>query len=196
MVDLLRGNELRARAAYQRLDELETYYLSVKDIPLRQRNRILGEICIIRKFTVFNYIDESTELNDRIISLLDGDQSYLMHRENEFTFGSPHLLYMYFREAGKMKYTTKLIIEKFPVYPKYADGCGTGSEYLALGEYALETGDWVNGAINSEKALLKAATKDQYSVILCANFVLIRLKLRNGEIEDALECYSQLEKKF
>jgi LuxR family maltose regulon positive regulatory protein len=149
MVDLLRGNELRARAAYQRLDELETYYLSVKDIPLRQRNRILGEICIIRKFTVFNYIDESTELNDRIISLLDGDQSYLMHRENEFTFGSPHLLYMYFREAGKMKHTTKLIIEKFPVYPKYADGCGTGSEYLALGEYALETGDWVNAAINT-----------------------------------------------
>lgn len=190
MVDLLRGNELRARAAYQRLDELETYYLSVKDIPLRQRNRILGEICIIRKFTVFNYIDESTELNDRIISLLDGDQSYMMHRENEFTFGSPHLLYMYFREAGKMKHTTKLIIEKFPVYPKYADGCGTGSEYLALGEYALETGDWVNAAINSEKALLKAATEDQYSVILSANFVLIRLKLRNGEIEDALECYS------
>ncbi|WP_303871180.1 LuxR C-terminal-related transcriptional regulator [Acetobacterium wieringae] len=194
MVDLLRGNEQRAIMACQRLDELEAYYQVLEDT--KYRNRILAEISIIRKFTVFNYIEESTVINDRIIHLLDGEQSYIMHRENEFTFGSPHLLYMYFRDSGKLKYTTELIVSKFPVYPKYADGCGTGSEYLALAEYALETGDWEKAALNSEKAFFKAATKDQYSVILCAKFVQIRLKLRNGEIQEALECYYQLEEKI
>lgn len=61
----------------------------------------------------FNDIEESTERDQLILRLLNGEQSYIMLRENEFTFGSPHLSYNYFREPGLFEKTTKLMIKRF-----------------------------------------------------------------------------------
>lgn len=196
LISLLRGTEETAIVCCRQLEELEQFFLDQDESTQPDKNRMLAEINIIRKFTFFNHLEESTARNDLIIELLNGEQSYIMQRDNEFTLGSPHLLYNYFREPGAFKKTAQLITEKFPVYPRYANGSGTGSEYLARAEFALETGKWAEAELNSEKAIYKARTKDQYSIIICANFNLIRLMILQGHITNALNRFRELEKEI
>lgn len=196
LIALIRGNEETAIGCRRQLDQLEQFYNEQNKIDQTYRNRILAEVNIIKKFTVFNHIEESTVGNELILRLLNGEQSYILRRENEFTFGSPHLTYNYFREPGLYQQTVQMIIDKFPVYPQYTNGCGTGSEYLARAEYSLEIGNWAEAELNSEKAIYKARTKDQHSIIICANFVLIRLMILQGKITDSLSCLQELEKEI
>ena len=196
LVSLLRGTDETVVICCQQLEELEQYFSALDDRTRADKNRILAEINIIRKFTFFNHVEASTARNDLIIELLNGEQSYIMQRDNEFTFGSPHLLYNYFRDPGAFEKTAALVIKKFPVYPRYANGNGTGSEYLAKAEFALETGNWAEAEINSKKAIYKARTKDQYSIIVCANFNLIRLMIFQGHINDALNRFRELEREI
>ena len=117
-----------------------------------------------------------------------------MSRQNEFTFGSPHLLYVYFRDQGTFKQISQLAIDRFTTYTSFANGCGAGSEYLIPAEYALETGDLEAVELNSFKAIYKARTKDQTSIIICANFTLIRLYILQGKVSEAVDMLKQLEK--
>ena len=196
LVCLFHGNERTAIGSRRQLDQLEQFYNKQDGIDQTYRNRILAEINIVKRFTVFNHIEESTVTNDLIIKLLDGEQSYIMRKENEFTFGSPHLSYNYFREPGRYQKTVQLIIEKVPVYSQFTSGCGTGSEYQARAEYSLETGNWAEAELNGEKAIYKARTKDQHSIVICGNFVLIRLMILQGRITAALNCLRDLEKEI
>ncbi|APM39589.1 LuxR C-terminal-related transcriptional regulator [Clostridium kluyveri] len=191
---IVKGNQGTISVCAKRLDQLEQDFELMKNIDDRYRNRVIAEANIIRKIIMFNHIEETSSRNDFILELLKGEQSYILLRENEFTFGSPHLLYIYFRDQGTFKKILSTIINKFPVHSKYADGCGTGSEYLALAEYELETGGWQAAELNSFKAIYKAKTKDQNSIIICANFNLIRLYILQGKITKAIEMLKQLEK--
>lgn len=196
LISLLSGDPNLGELACQRLDQLEAYYLDNPTIERSLRNRILAEILILHKITGFNQIEESTTQNDRILALLDGQQSRLILRGNEFTFGSPSLLYLYFREPGYFQETARLIGKKFPVHAQYADGCGTGADYLALAEYHLEVGDWDEAALNAQKAIYKAATKQQEGLIIAATFVQLRLKIKDGHIQEALAEFNQLEQRI
>jgi len=196
LIALIRGNEDTAIGCRRQLDQLEQFYNEQDGIDQSYRNRILAEVNIIKKFTIFNHIEESTVGNELILRLLNGEQSYILRRENEFTFGSPHLTYNYFREPGLYQQTAQLIIEKFPVYPKYTGGCGTGSEYLARAEYSLEIGNWAEAELNCKRAIYKARTKDQHSIVICANFVLMRLMILQGKITDVLTRLQELEKEI
>lgn len=117
-----------------------------------------------------------------------------MDRENEFTLGSPHLLYVYFRDKGTFGEISQYAIDRLITYASFANGSGTGADYLIPAEYALETGDWEAAELNSFKAIYKAGTKEQSSIIICANFTLIRLYILQGKVFEAVEMLKQLEK--
>lgn len=172
------------------LDELEAYYLDKKDIDESSRNYVLGEILCVRKFTMFNCIEKMHTYNDRIISLLNGRQSSIMLNVNEFTFGSPHYLYIYFRDEGSLQKVTAISQEN--IHVNFSDGCGMGSDSLAAAEYDCETGDFHNAIIESQKAIYKAETKLQWSIIICAKFNLIRAALALGKINTAREMLREL----
>jgi LuxR family maltose regulon positive regulatory protein len=194
LISLLNGDPALAELACQRLDQLEAHYQNYPAIEQSLRKRILAEILILRKITRFNQIEESTTENDRILALLDGRQSRLILRGNEFTYGSPSLSYLYFRESGHFYQTARLMGKKFPVYAQYADGCGTGADYLALAEYHLEVGNWDKADLYAQKTIYKAATRQQEGLIIAAKFVHLRLKTKDGRIHDALADFNQLEK--
>jgi hypothetical protein len=80
----------------------------------------------------------------------------------------------------------------FPIFAELADGCGTGCDYVALAEYALETGDWQAAELYAFKAVYKAQTKEQVGLMICAYHALIRLYLYQGKADDALELLRQL----
>jgi LuxR family maltose regulon positive regulatory protein len=104
-------------------------------------------------------IDELVE-NALFNTYNDSVRSFLLKLSvmDAFTFASPHLLYTYYKEPGKLKKITEFIASEFPSYAQVANGCGTGCEYLTLAEYALETGNWQDAELNAFKAIYKAKT--------------------------------------
>lgn len=188
------GDKDKISSYTKKLESLRTTYEQMKNIDEAYRNRIIAESLIIKKFTYFNKLEPIGDTNDKIIRLLNGQQSWIMRRKDEFTFGSPHLLYIYFRDQGGFKELTQAVTAKFMAYVQFADGCGTGSDYLAAAEYALETGDWEQAELNSHKAIYKARTKTQTGIIICATFNLIRLYFLQGKTSAGLELLKHLEK--
>jgi LuxR family maltose regulon positive regulatory protein len=191
--ELISGEQERALKGIQRLNELEQIYLEMEDICPNYKNRILGEINILRIFTVFNDAGGMIEYTIRAKELLKDEKSWVIRRESEFTFGTPHFLYSYYKEAGKLDETIKIMTEGFPAFSELSDGCGTGCEYLTLAEYALETGDFAGAELNGFKAVYKAKTKDQISIGICACFTLIRLYILQGKVQEGLEMLEQLK---
>lgn len=173
-----------------RLDDLETYYLKKQGIDESKRNRVLAEILCVRKFTAFNHLEEMHAYNGRIIGLLKGRQSCIMLNVNEFTFGSPHYLYIYFRDEGSLKKIA--FVAQQNVHADFSGGCGTGSDALATAEYACETGDFDTAILESRKAVYRAETKSQWSVMICAKFNITRSALALGKIGTARETLRQL----
>ncbi|MBP1866517.1 ATP/maltotriose-dependent transcriptional regulator MalT [Clostridium tetanomorphum] len=154
----------------QRIERLQRFYENNNNVDKEYRDRIVAETLIVKKFLVFNDLEKMCVISDKARSLLQGKQSYIMLRENEFTFGSPHLIYIYFRDEGTLKKVLHIIQKNMPLHSKMSDGNGTGCEYLGLAEYSLETGDFEAAEINSFKAIYKAKTKTQASIIICAYF--------------------------
>lgn len=175
----------------QRLNELELFYQDKKDISSQERNHILAEILCVRKFTEFNHLERMHTYNERIVQLLNGRQSSIMLRVSEFTFGSPHYLYIYFRDPGSLKSLVSLLKETTS-HTVFSDGCGKGSDSLAAAEYACETGDYKKALLESHKTVYKAATKSQQSIIICASFNEMRALMSLGEIGKAQEILNQI----
>lgn len=193
-IAILKGNEETVEECSRKLDRLQRFYESLDNIEESYKNHIIAEILIIKKFTAFNDLEKMYVNNDRILKLLNGKQSYIMLSENEFTFGSPHLLYAYFRKEGSLRKILHIAMENMPIHSKIAKGSGAGCEYLMLAEYSLETGDFETAEINSLKAIYKARTKEQTSIIICAYFNLMRLYLLQGKIKEAIEKLNELQK--
>ena len=72
------------------------------------------------------------------------------------------------------------------------EGCGSGSEPLALAEYALETGDFDNVELNAQRAIYQARSYNQTSIEICAAFVLARLSLYRGKFAEGERLIGEL----
>jgi len=189
---ILLGKDSEILSWEERLNELEQYYTALTDLDKSLQNRVLGEIMIVRKFILFNDVVAMSSSDEEIIRLLNGHNSYITISDNEFTFASPHYLYLYYRDKGSFRELTELLSRDVG-YAKFSNGCGAGSDALALAEYALETGDFKNVAPQCRKAIAKATTMSQTCIIICANFSLMRLNLAEGKISEVLRLLEQME---
>lgn len=177
----------------ERLDELQLHYEQSDGIEENYRNSILGETLIIKKFIHFNHFIEMTASDKEIIKLLKGQNSCIMLRSYMFTYGSPQYLYIYFRNAGSFRELSDML-SKYVEFTRFSNGCGTGSDSLALAEYALETGDFDNVEQNCIRAIEKAETMSQIYIIACARFSLIRLRIIQGRISEAMGLLEQMQR--
>jgi len=189
---IITGGPDSAQDGVARLYELQAVYEGMEGLDPRYKNQVLAEAALTRLFSVFNNAWQMTDCIKEALRLLDGESSGLITQESEFTFASPHLLYTYYKEPGKLKETADFIAAEFPSYALACSGCGTGSDYLSMAEYALETGDWQGAELNAFKAIYKARTQNQISIIICANLTLIRLYIYQGKTKEALELLRQL----
>jgi len=189
---LTNGDPDAFQEGVRRLNELQEACELAKGPLPHGRDRVLAEIYLTRIFAVFNDGKEMAACLKEAQRLFNGDISCLQKREAEFTLGSPYFLYTCYREPGTLKEITELMASDFPIFAELADGCGTGCDYVALAEYALETGDWQAAELNAFKAIYKAQTKEQVGLMICAYNALIRLYLYQGKVDEALELLRQL----
>jgi len=185
---VLSGDRTLMDDGLMRLERLQEAYKNDDSCPEVRKKRILGGISTIRVFTVWNDQKKMMEFVRDALNYLAGYDKRIIKHDAEFTFGSPHLLYSYYKRQDDLKELTDRMIADFPDLQLLTGESSKGSDYLILAEYALETGDWNKVEINA----YKAAYKNQTGVVICAEFALIRLYIYQGKIAEAMEHLSRL----
>ena len=171
-IDMMEGARL--------LEEIEAHYQQDKTITQELKQRILGEITLIKSFSCFNDMRAMTALHMQAHQLLKG-RSSIANRDMIFTFGSPHALYLFYRDKGDLWGLTEYSERAITYYSELSNGCGVGFEHLCRAEYYLETGNFKQVEGHARKAIYKAMPMDQLSIILCARFTLARLLAARGQ---------------
>jgi len=144
------------------------------------RNRLLGEFELILSFTVYNDLKKMSAHHRKAWELLNQPTSIYDTRTN-WTFGSPSVLYLYYRESGRLEEHVRELKEALFYYTRLTNGHGNGAEYVMEAERYFITGDFVNSEISVYKALYHARSKMQTGIITCAMFLQIRLAFIKGD---------------
>ncbi|MHB1404443.1 MAG: helix-turn-helix transcriptional regulator [Desulfitobacteriaceae bacterium] len=150
------------------------------------RNRLLGEFELLLSFTAYNDIKKMTMYHRRAWELLKQPASITTNKAN-WTFGSPSVLYMFYRESGKLEEHTNDLKEKPNYYHYLTNGHGSGAEYVMEAERHFNLGDFENAEISVHKALYKAQANMQASITLCAVYLQIRLAFMKGDFTQMFE---------
>lgn len=173
------------------LTELESYYQSDNSISSDMQQRISGEIELIKAYISFNDASLMREKLIKAHTMLNGI-SYIANKNKIITFGSPHSLYLYYREAGNLLKTKECVQDMFQYYTEMAGGCGRGFDDLLQGEFFLETGELSKAELYARKAAYKAKTLNQVSVLICSIFTIARSFAAQGKFDKALDIMTDL----
>lgn len=147
-----------------------------------------GELELLLSFLEYNRIDAMSERHRRALELLGGAAT-LINNKSTWTFGSPSVLYMYWRESGKLDEELEQMDECMPYYYRLSKGHGTGAELIMRAEAHLHRGETDDAEILCHRAIFTADSKHQNSIAQCGVFTLARLALLHGDrelLEDSL----------
>lgn len=178
----------------QLLADLEEYYQNDSLTSPAGKKRIAGEIELIRSFLFFNDLEKMHACCKKAYLLLNG-RSLIANKDMIFSFGSPSTLYLYYREKGRMLEVVVFAEENFCHYEELSGGCGKGFECLIRAEYSLETCSLNQAELNAYRAVYKAETLEQVSVIISADFTLARLYAARGKFDEAKDLLDELSMK-
>jgi len=176
------------------LTQIKQYYRDNDHISPALKKQISGEIELIRAYIEFNDAVLMRERLKKAHETLEG-HSLIANKDKIITFGSPHSLYLYYREKGQLLWTRECVEEMFPYYSEMAGGCGKGFDDLLQAEYYLETGNLARAELYAYKAMYKAQSLDQVSVIICAQLTLARVSAASGKFDELLEIMDDLKEK-
>lgn len=151
------------------------------------RRRLLGEFELLLSFAGYNDIKKMSEHHRKACELLDQPTSIYDTKSN-WTFGSPSVLYMFYRESGKLEEHVGDIIEALPYYYRLTNGHGRGAEYVMEAERHFNIGEFEDAEISIKKALSeKPAENLETGIILCIEFLQTRLAFLKGNFSLMLE---------
>jgi len=161
-------------------EEFMTIWKTIDNDDNEYKNRLLGEFEILMSFTKYNNIEKMSEHHKRACELLTSPSTMLSNRAS-WTFGSPSVLYMFYRESGALQKQVEIIREAMPYYYKVTSNHGMGAEEMMEAEYYYSIGDFENAEIYMHRVYQAAAGKS--SITLCAISLNIKLALLKGDIQ-------------
>ena len=161
-----------------------------KNIDDKEKNQLLGEMKLILSFTKYNNIEEMSNLHKEAYELMY-KPSTIMTNKSTWTFGSPSILYMYYREKDKLQEQLRIMKNAMPYYYKITDNHGKGADYIMEAEVCFNQGDILNAEIALDKAMLMC---DKYSgVLCCALFLKLRILIHRGKYEEFRTLMDEIE---
>jgi len=147
----------------------------------QSRAKLAGELELLCGFAKYNSITGMSEHHQRAVELLRGPSEFL-DRKGSWTFGSPSVMYMFYRESGQLAQEVQEMFAAMPDYYRLTDGHGYGAEYVMQAERYYHIGDFENAEIEVHKAVYKAQSRDQTAMLLCAWFLQLRLAMVRGDL--------------
>ena len=144
--------------------------------PAEERDNLLGECDLIMSFLCYNDISAMSRLH-RSASARMTRTAISIRKSGGWTFGSPSVLMMFYREPGALEGELAEMDECMPHYYKITDGHGQGAETIMRGEAAFLQGRFTDAQIELERAYAQIEGNGQENMALCCDFLARRLSL-------------------
>lgn len=145
-----------------------------------QKDALSGEMELLLSFLEYNRIDAMSKRHRRALEFLGGPAT-LINVKSTWTFGSPSVLYMFWRESGKLDSELEQMDECMPIYYTLTAGHGSGAEIIMRAEAHLMRGELDEAEILCHKAMFTADSKRQNSIYQCGLFLLARIAILRGD---------------
>lgn len=177
----------------RRADEIDQI-IEDSAIDAKEKNALRGEMELLLSFLEYNRIGDMGKRHRRALDLLGG-QAKLINVKSTWTFGSPSVLYMFWRESGKLQEELEEMDRCMPVYYRLTGGHGSGAEHMMRAEALFMTGDPDSAEILCHKVLSMAEESRQVSICQCALFLLARIALFRGDNARFTQIVAEMERK-
>ncbi len=141
-----------------------------------ERGNLLGECDVITSFLMYNDISAMSSLH-RSASQRMSRTAISLSNKGGWTFGSPSVFMMYYRQPGELDKYLAEMDECMPHYYKITDGHGMGAEKIMRAEACLMQGRFEDAQIQLEAAYSMAESAGQENMVLCSDMVAERLSL-------------------
>lgn len=183
--------ELFTRVCSEFMDSIQ----SNDSLGLDQKKRLLGEYELLLSFTGYNDIMEMSKHHRKACELLTGPSDFI-DNQGSWTFGSPSVLFMFYRETGKLGKAVQVIKETMPYYYQLTNGHGSGAEYVMAAEWYFNTGEFENAELTAHKALFEATSYVQSGIMLSALFLQIRLAIIKNDYSNVLSLFQKMREEI
>lgn len=149
-------------------------------LPQGEKNALQGEMELLLSFLEYNRIDAMSARHRRALELLGGP-ARLISVKSTWTFGSPSVLYMFWRESGRLEEELAQMDVCMPYYYRLTEGHGAGAEFVMRAEARFQRGDLDEAERLCHRAMFTADLKRQNSIYLCGLFLLCRIAILRGD---------------
>ncbi len=149
-------------------------------LPEHEKDALRGEMELLLSFLEYNRIDAMSRRHRRALGLLGGP-ARLISVKSTWTFGSPSVLYMFWRESGHLEEELDQMDQCMPYYYQLTGGHGAGAEHIMRAEACFQRGELDEAERLAHRALLTASQKGQNSICQCALFLLCRIAILRGD---------------
>lgn len=150
------------------------------DMSGEERGNLRGECDLIMSFLLYNDIAGMSRLH-RSASAQMSRPAVSIRRQGGWTFGSPSVLMMFHRQAGRLDCELAEMDECMPHYYCVTNGHGQGAEHIMRGEAAFLRGQLDDARIALAGAYAQIRDNGQENMALCCDHLAWRLSLCTGE---------------
>lgn len=155
-----------------------------------EKGNLMGECEITLSFLAYNDIEGMSRHHRRACELMTA-VSTTVGGTGSWTFGSPSVLMMYYREPGTLQKIVRQMRECMPYYYRVTGGHGYGAEEVTEAEAFLLRGEFQKMELPLQRARDQSAQKQQWGMLLCADI----LDMRRALFEENPEKAAKLERR-
>ena len=166
-----------------------TIYRSIDAEDTTYKNRLLGEYNLLLGIVEYNDIEKMAEHFKEAYILLK-EPSRILDSLSSWTFGSPSVLYLFYRKSGELFKDVQIMREIMPYYYQITGNHGKGAVEIMIAEYFYYMGDFQNAEIAMHSAYQAAA--EASDIMLCTMFLNIKISFMKGRFNDALKLFRKL----
>lgn len=153
------------------------------------KNRLLGEYELIRSFTQYNDTEKMCEYYKRACDLLE-EPSLILGNRSSWTYGSPSVLFLYYRKSGELLREVHTLHDSIPYYNKVTHDHGKGAGEIMAAERYYYMGDFQKAEIAMHSAYQAAAGSS--GIMISTIYLNIKLAFMNGDLVQMLELFQKL----
>ncbi|MDR2137694.1 MAG: LuxR C-terminal-related transcriptional regulator [Synergistaceae bacterium] len=152
--------------------------MSIGKLTEAEKHGLAGELVFLTAFLEHNDFAKMADGYRRAYELLGGPTT-IINRKGPWTFGSPSVLYMFYRDDAEAD--TACLEKNLGAYLRVANGHGTSADMLMRGELQFNQGKIQDAEISAHRALYVADGHEQLNLALCACFLLAQIAVAKGD---------------